>query len=97
MCIKLSVDGFGGSEESSQAHLVNSLDEDDIHSALVQVQQELFEEEIFAEVGSCESFSSSSMLIEHLYTSSYGKLAINPPVSQLSAIPSRFASRDRSH
>lgn len=54
MCIKVAIDGVT-SQELEYTPTIDTPHEDDMHSALVQVQQELFEEEIFAEV-SCDHF-----------------------------------------
>lgn len=49
MCVRLSIDGVMH-EDVKYLPAIETPHEDDMHSALVQVQQELFEEEIFAEV-----------------------------------------------
>lgn len=49
MCMKVSFLGLT-QEESKYRPTVEAPHEDDMHSALMQVQEELFEEEIFAEV-----------------------------------------------
>jgi hypothetical protein len=50
MCMSLTIDDVTA-EEIAFSPSVSVPDEDDLHAILFQVQQELFEEEIFAEVG----------------------------------------------
>jgi hypothetical protein len=62
MCMRLSIDGVT-SEDVRYAPVVETPHEEDMHSALVQVQQELFEEEIFAEVGYVKVLQRDLLLI----------------------------------
>lgn len=60
MCIKVNMLGMAP-EESKYRPTVGTPHEDDMHSALMQVQEELFEEEIFAEVSNIEKFAKLTM------------------------------------